>query len=453
MDRARIITPLLAIGLVAVARADEAHPVKVNPADTRAGQSVPAGATAADPPLPSPYVARCNPKLAPYLASINLLPTSASVAGALFAEDPISKANDALKAELVQHGFTYTLYQSFGMAATPRRTADPATTGVWAAQGFGFLEVFDNSAAGGSAAWVSTEINWVLPLGGTVEEANPANRVGTVLQPDGLITGDGFWIAETAWQQSFLDGTLIVSAGMIDQQNYIDVNTFANNQFTQLTNGSFVNSEVLVAPAQGVGFNIAWQPCNAFYAIYGTFPTNSAPGSAPFANLSSDNWGNQFEFGIVTPDFLGLGENIFRAQPFIATVDGVTSGGVGFNIEQSFGSDAPLGWFGRFGVCNPSVSVEGFATQISTGFALEAPSAAPTEIAAVSDRWAFGFVWGRPVEDGAYLPDEYGAELIYALQITPTMTLRPDLQFLWGGAYDGSPNPAVVLQLQATIVW
>jgi len=60
------------------------------------------------------------------------------------------------------------------MAATPRRVSDPAVGGLWAGQGFGFLEVFDHSREGGSAGWVSTEINWVLPLGGTVESEDPS---------------------------------------------------------------------------------------------------------------------------------------------------------------------------------------------------------------------------------------------------------------------------------------
>jgi hypothetical protein len=397
---------------------------------------------------------RCHPRLAPYLASINLLPADANVPGALIADDPISSANAAVKRTLLENGFSYTLFQSFGMAATPSRVRDPAVGGLWAGQGFGFLEIFDNSRDGGSAGWVSTEINWVLPLGGTVESEDPSARIGTAAQPQGLLSGQGFWIAEVAWQQSFFEGTLVATVGMIDQLNYFDVNTFANNQFTQLMNNAFVNSQVIAAPPQGLGVNVAWQPADWFYAVYGSFTTASAPGSAPFADIGTANWANQVEFGFITDDFFGIGRNVFRVQPFIATVDDVTSGGVGFNIEQTFGGpDGRLGWFGRFGVCNPDVAVNGFATEVATGIAWEAPPDAERLVAGEADRWAAGFFWGRPAEDGAYLPDEYGIELLYSLQLTPTLTIRPDFQFIWTAGDSPTAQPATVIQLQATLVW
>lgn len=404
--------------------------------------------------LADPIPLRCHPRLAPYLAAINLLPAETGTSGALIGDDPISSANAAVKRALAEQGFTYTLFQSFGMSITPSRVRDPAVGGLWAGQGFGFLEVFDDSRTGGSAGWVSTEVNWVVGLGGTVEEEDPSARIGTSLQPQGLLVGDGFWIAELAWQQSFFDGTVVATVGMIDQLNYFDVNTFANNQFTQLMSNSFVNSEVIAAPPQGLGVNIAWQPADWIYVIYGSFTTASSPGSAPFAGLSVANWANQVEVGFITEDLLGIGRNVFRVQPFIATVNDITSGGIAFNVEQTLGgAHSTLGWFGRFGVCNPDVAVAGFAAQVSTGIALEAPSDPEGLRVGEADRWALGFVWGRPAEDGAYLPDEYGIELMYSLQLTPTLAIRPDLQLLWTDGDTGTSSPSAVIQVQATWVW
>jgi porin len=413
-----------------------------------------AGSACAQDSGPEAFTLRCHPRLAPYLASINLLPANADMPGSLFPGDPVSEANAHVKRALLEQGFTYTLFQSFGMSVTPSRVRDPAVGGLWSGQGFGFLEVFDHSRSGGSAGWVSAEINWVVGLGGSVDHEDPSARIGTVNQPQGLLSGQGFWIGELAWQQSFFDGTLVATVGMIDQQNYIDVNTFANNQFTQLMNNAFVNSEVIAAPAQGLGFNLAWQPSDWFYAVYGTFTTASTPGSAPFANLRTDDWGNQLELGLITDDFLGMGRNVFRVQPFMATVDGVTSGGFGINVEQTFGGeDGRLGWFGRYGICNPAVALNGFASQLSTGLALEAPPDGDHLMAGEADRWALGFFWGRPFQDGVHLPDEYGIELLYSLQLTPTLTIRPDLQLIWTSGDTGTSSPAAVFQLQATLVW
>ena len=397
---------------------------------------------------------RCHPRLAPYLASLNLLPAEANVSGALLADDPVTRANASVKQALLDHGFSYMLFQSFGMSVTPSRVRDPAVGGLWAGQGFGFLEVFDQSREGGSAGWISTEINWVTGLGGSVEYEDPSARIGTVTQPQGLLVGDGFWIAELAWQQSFFEGTLVATVGMVDQQNYFDVNTFANNQFTQLMANPFVNSQVIAAPPQGLGVNLAWQPADWFYAVYGSFTTASTPGSAPFANLSTSNWANQLELGLITDDLLGLGRNVLRIQPFVATVDGVTSGGIGLNLEQGLGGpDGQLGWFGRFGACNPDVAVNGFASEIATGFAWESSSNPERLVVSEADRWALGFFWGRPAEAGSYLPDEYGIELLYSIQITPTLSLRPDLQLIWTSGDAAAAEPATVFQLQATLVW
>lgn len=403
---------------------------------------------------PDTLTLRCSPRLAPYLASLNLLPVQANVSGALFPSDPVSEANASVKETLLQYGFSYTLFQSFGMSVTPHRVRDPAVGGLWAGQGFGFLEIFDQSRDGGSAGWVSSEINWVTGLGSSVATEDPSARIGTATQPQGLLVGDGFWIAELAWQQSFFEGTLVATIGMVDQQNYFDVNTFANNQFTQLMANPFVNSQVIAAQPQGLGLNIAWQPTDWFYAMYGSFTTASTPGSAPFANLSTSEWANQFEFGVITEDLLGLGRNVFRVQPFIATMGDVTSGGIGVNVEQSLGGpDAQLGWFGRFGACNPDVAVNGFAAEIATGFAWESAADAERLVVSEADRWAFGFFWGRPAEDGIYLPDEYGIELLYSVQVTPTLSLRPDMQLIWTAGDTDTAQPSIVFQLQATLVW
>ena len=409
---------------------------------------------AADAEPDQPIPPRCHPQLAPYLASLNLLPAESGVPGALFPDDPASRANASVKEMLLDHGFSYLLFQSFGMSITPSRVRDPAVGGLWAGQGFGFLEVFDHSRDGGSAGWVSTEINWVLGLGGSVGYEDPSDRIGTLTQPQGLLVGDGFWIAELAWQQSFFEGSVVATVGMIDQQNYFDVNTFANNQFTQLMANPFVNSQVIAAPPQGIGINVAWQPTDWFYAVYGSFTTASTPGSAPFANLGTANWANQFEFGLITEDLLGIGRNVFRVQPFIATVDDVTSGGIGFNVEQTFGGpDGHVGWFGRFGACNPDVCVNGFATEIATGIAWESSPNPERLVVSEADRWALGFFWGRPAEAGAYLPDEYGVELMYSIQLTSTLSLRPDVQFIWTAGDAPTRQPATVVQLQATLVW
>ena len=85
-------------------------------------------AMAQDPPAPpappEELPLRCNPRLAPYLASLNILPAQSGVSGALLSDDPITQANASVKKALLDCGFSYKLFQSFGMAATLARVAE-----------------------------------------------------------------------------------------------------------------------------------------------------------------------------------------------------------------------------------------------------------------------------------------------------------------------------------------
>jgi porin len=52
-----------------------------------------------------------------------------------------------------------------------------------------------------------------------------------------------------------------------------------------------------------------------------------------------------------------------------------------------------------------------------------------------------------------YHQDEYGLELGYVLQLTPTIKLQPDLQVVWNRAHNPDSGPATVFQLQLDIAW
>lgn len=386
-----------------------------------------------------------------YLDTLNVLPQSAVVAGAAFTSDPVSEANESVKAWLARRDITYTVFQAINLADVPRRILDPAFAATWSGQAFANFGLVESPSLGGTQGWVISEVAWTVGMGDRALNPSLSSRIGSTLQPDGTTLGDGIWVAELAWAQSFRGGEWVVFAGMVDQGNYLDVNTYANNQFTELSNLAFVNNQSLPTPGQGLALNLQWQPSPRFYAQAATFPANSAPGSAPFSGLSFRNWATQLEAGWITPELLGQGQNIVRVQPFVATVDSVVGVGIGLNIEQQLGGpEGRWGWFGRAGVCQSGVAISGFDTQVSTGFALEAPNpGAPLKDSRAS-RWSVGVVWGRPADSEG---GEYGLELLYSLQLTPTVALRPDLQWIWSRTGMPAPDPAVVMQFQATMVW
>ena len=44
-------------------------------------------------------------------------------------------------------------------------------------------------------------------------------------------------------------------------------------------------------------------------------------------------------------------------------------------------------------------------------------------------------------------------ETVYAMQLTPTIKIQPDLQVIWNPAFNPDHDQAVVFQLQLVLAW
>ena len=105
-------------------------------------------------------------------------------------------------------------------------------------------------------------------------------------------------MSELAWQQSLLDGDLVLLAGLVDEQNYLDANSYANNSQAQFLNGAFVNSSVLPLPSNNLGLSVQWQPTSSWYVLFGTGANNQPPGQSPFQDLGLQDWSYLLELGL-----------------------------------------------------------------------------------------------------------------------------------------------------------
>jgi carbohydrate-selective porin OprB len=97
-------------------------------------------------------------------------------------------------------------------------------------------------------------------------------------------------------------------------------------------------------------------------------------------------------------------------------------------------------------------------TQISAGLALLSPFIERKDrdiLSQANDNFAgIGFVWTEPAEaSGQFHSDEYALELTCALQLTPTATIQPDLQFVWDPINNPDGGPSTVFQIQLNIAW
>jgi porin len=412
------------------------------------------------PPKPLPFQPGLRlfptdqPRMMPYLAAANLYGNTCLQSGALVEQDPVSDAAQAVKTALSEYGINYGLWQSYDfVGVTGAQSGTRSTFNYYSMDFYGTLNVFSTDEMGGTAGWLTFAASAGSGLGYDAEFQGPRQSIGAQGYPLGVDYQQDIFVAQLAWQQSFLDGELVVTAGFLNQEYYLDLNTYANNQYNQLLNYEFVTPSLLPWSFQSMGLVVQWQPTEWFYAMWGSAANNTPQSKPAFENLSFDNWTNTFEVGLIAEDFLGLGPGIYRAVPFVATVEGSAGAGVIFNFEQRLGKDGALAVFGRGGFGNPNVTRLG-GTEAS--FAGGVVLLGPTDAAFFRGQQAYlaaGFYWLDSALEGTPNSQEYGIELTYVLQVTPTVTIQPDVQVILDPMYNAEHDTAVALTLQLNVVW
>ncbi|HAB16397.1 MAG TPA: carbohydrate porin [Verrucomicrobiota bacterium] len=401
------------------------------------------------------WFAATPPVLAPYLGSFDEYGNTAVQQGALFATDPISRGAQAAKYWISDFGLRNIFYQSLAMVRMPDAISGDSTLEYYFATFYGKWSVFE-TPNGGPAGWLSVEANAQVGLSAASREQSPQNNLGALVNPQANVSGpNGVWLSELAWQQSFCEGSFVLVAGQLNQANYLDVNAYANNSQSQFLNGAFVNNSVIPLPSNNLGANLQWQPADSWYVLFGTSANNQTPGQSPFQDLGFNNWSYLLELGLTPTNLFGWGPGAYRLQPFVATVDGSTQAGVALNIQQQLGPNSPFACFGRFGVGGSQIMLHSAQAQASVGMVMDSPMAhlgiAPR---LTNDSLGCAFVWSQAVAaEEAYHENEYAGEIFYALQLTPTVRLQPDVQVVWNAAFNPEPGPALVWQLQLNIAW
>jgi len=215
--------------------------------------------------------------------------------------------------------------------------------------------------------------------------------------------------------------------------------------------------EYSIQPLTGLGLNLQWQPRPSLYGLFGVGPNNTPVGGSPSSRVSGGDMSYLFEAGWVPADLWGLGAGAYRLQPFVASVGGVTQGGIGLNVDQQLGARTPFGAFGRFGVGGSTVTnVAGARAQLSLGLIIEQPLHNIGLLReANTNRFGLGVVWSKPSANlqGAAHDDEIGLEVLYTLQVTPTIFVKPDLQAIFNAANAQTSKTSVVFQLPIVAVW
>ncbi|MFO0963768.1 MAG: carbohydrate porin [Phycisphaerales bacterium] len=393
------------------------------------------------------------PKLMPYLDEANIYGSECLKKDALFTGDPLSAAAQQLKTALAQVGFTYSLWQAYDFTAmSDVRKGTDNVLNYYNALFFGTWNIFQSSELTGTAGWLVIGANAGVGLGYDANRQSPQNNMGTLAYTMGTEYGDQVYLYELAWQQSFFNGHLVVTAGFLDQEYALDLNTYSNNAYNQLMNYEFINAAVLPWSYQSLGVIVQWQPCDSFYCMWGSAANDTQPRQDVF-DVSSNNWSNTFEFGYIDPNFLGMGRGVYRVLPFVATVDGTTGAGVVFNVEQQLWKDGPIGLFARAGFGNPKVTtIQGAQASFGGGIAIAGSTDNPL-MKSEQSYFAAGFYWLDPADQTLARQNEFGIELTYVVQLTETLTVQPDIQFIFDPVQNMDADMNTQFTLQFNITW
>ena len=185
-----------------------------------------------------------QPRLMPYLASQDELGNTAIKPGPLIPSTPLDVAAQQGKYWISEAGLRYSLQQTFTWVSMTDVMQGDNTLGYYTMSFQAKWAVFD-APASGTAGWLSTKINAKTGLGDAGDTQSAARNLGSITDPTGIWSSvNGLRIPELAWQQSLRDGEVVVVAGMVNQGDYFDANSYANSGRGQFLNSALINSMV-----------------------------------------------------------------------------------------------------------------------------------------------------------------------------------------------------------------
>lgn len=150
-----------------------------------------------------------QPKLMPYLGSLEVLGNTAIRPGALIATTPWDALAQSAKYRLSQYGLSYALQQTATFVTMTDVKQGDNTLAYYTLNFPAKWAVF-STAGGGSAGWISSQLGLKSGLGYAGGSQDAKSNLGTLTDPTGIWSGvNGIRVQELAWQQSLFDGHLV----------------------------------------------------------------------------------------------------------------------------------------------------------------------------------------------------------------------------------------------------
>ncbi len=395
-------------------------------------------------------------KMMPYLDSLFILGNNCVEPCAIVGHDDLSSAAQRIKTAASTWGIYYDLTIDFNYTGvTPQARGTRASFSsfdneLWAA--WYLAKSRDNS----QGIFLMVEADWGVGTNYNENNSSAQASIGSLSMPQSALRGgEGVFLPNVSLGYSACDGKFVVMAGTLDTTNFLDQNVYSADWNGNLLNESFNYSPTLPLKWANWGYLSAWQPCKEFYALYATTGIRTEPNQNPFSDISSNYWVHVAEFGYVRDDLWGWGPGTYRFQYCITENDGRTGAGAALNLQQQLGKDSQLGFFTRLGWNDEdAASVTGVSQAVTAGLVLQAPfTSSGWGSRSNNDQVAFGFLWERAADSEAPFVhrNEYGLELSAVIQLTPTLFLQPDVQYIIDPVHSTGKDRAFVFQLQSTL--
>jgi Carbohydrate-selective porin, OprB family/S-layer homology domain len=251
----------------------------------------------------------------------------------------------------------------------------------------------------------------------------------------------------------------------INVWDYVDVNSFANNEAVDFSSTFFINNPlvILINPFNGVpGAALDWNPGKGAFsirAVYaaanGSVPTAGDNGTGAITNrgLFGDPYQGTIEVEFSPKDGDKKGPFALRLQytkGAISNVD-IESGGV--NVEWAFAKGAAV--FGRYGF--GTINSRGVSLSASTAYGNFVNPGTGNSIS--PQTWMLGFAFPDLFKPGAlagvavgqpFISSQVGnssqtnLELFYNFPITDNIRITPDLQFIFNPNNDSANGTITV---------
>lgn len=393
------------------------------------------------------------PRMMPYLDSIFVPGNICAEPCRIINEDPLSTSAQKIKSAASRIGLHYTLTLSAnGTFITPaprgNRRRFVATNNTL--EGTWFLLRNKN---GDNSIFLTFEADWGQGIHFSERHQSAQDSIGSLGNPQGSYRGGhGVFIPNLALGCSLFQGKWVGMIGTIDTTNFLDQNAYSADWNGNLMHESFNFNPCLPLEWANWGYLTAWQPNKNFYAMYATTGCNGSINHNPFRTINSRYWVHVSEFGLIRNDTLGLGPGIYRFQYTITENANRTGSGAAINIQQQLGKQSHLGLFSRCGWLDEDASsITGVRACATAGLVLQAPFRSHGwGSASNNDQIAFGFLWERASESSKPWrhQDEYGLELSAVAQLTPTLFLQPDLQYIFNPVHSTGRQGAWIMQVQ-----